>query len=449
MKNIKGKGKIVVSKKEVEKLEKTYPAVKGVIEQEINTFCKYYEKKPFNEREKLVFLKSIKDWVKLINENIPEDTELSSKESLLEIYINIKKILMKYCDLKERYYPIITLWIMGTYFHHQFETYPYLFLNAMKGSGKTRLLKLIAFLSKDGEVLASLSEAVLFRTRGTLCIDEFEGITRKGNDNLRELLNTAYKKGTTVKRMKKKHTMEGEEQVVEEFRTFRPIALANIWGMESVLGDRCISVVLEKSSDKKRTMLLEIFDKDELTTQTKKLFQRKSVVLCSVVTSGKVYVDWNDYITNNYITTQSNNYTKLHTLFDKLIEAKIDGRNLELCMPLLIIAQEINDEIFEEVLGIMKEITEERRNEEFIENKDVSLIDFVSQELDTGNYISVKKTAQKFKEFLQSDDDWINSKWIGRALVRLGLVKKKKRSNFGVEVVLDIEKAKEKMKMFR
>jgi len=70
-------------------------------------------------------------------------------------------------------------------------------------SGKTRLLKIIASLTK-GDILSSLTEAILFRTKGTLCIDEFEGIIRKGNENLRELLNTAYKKGTKVKRMIKK-----------------------------------------------------------------------------------------------------------------------------------------------------------------------------------------------------------------------------------------------------
>ena len=64
----------------------------------------------------------------------------------------------------------------------------------MKGSGKTRTLNLITELSNNGKVLNSLTEAVLFRTTGTLAIDEFEGMERKGQENLRELLNSAYKK---------------------------------------------------------------------------------------------------------------------------------------------------------------------------------------------------------------------------------------------------------------
>jgi len=69
----------------------------------------------------------------------------------------------------------------------------------MKGSGKTRTLKLITDLSKDGEILLRPTEAVLFRTRSTLGIDEAEGLTRKGMEEIRELLNGCYKKDLKLK----------------------------------------------------------------------------------------------------------------------------------------------------------------------------------------------------------------------------------------------------------
>jgi hypothetical protein len=145
------------------------------------------------------------DFKKLSNPiyDLTEEKE-EYREKWKEIYLNIIDMLKKYLDLKKEYYPLIAIWIIGTYFHREFYTYPYLFFNAMKGSGKTRLLKLIKVLSKDGDLIASLTEAVLFRTKGTLCIDEFEKITRSGSENLRELLNSAYKKGTKVKRLKNK-----------------------------------------------------------------------------------------------------------------------------------------------------------------------------------------------------------------------------------------------------
>jgi len=58
-------------------------------------------------------------------------------------YDYIIKILKNYLDLKEHYYQIITIWILGSYLHNNFESYPYLFFNAMRGSGKTRALKII------------------------------------------------------------------------------------------------------------------------------------------------------------------------------------------------------------------------------------------------------------------------------------------------------------------
>jgi len=51
-------------------------------------------------------------------------------------YEDIINILKTYVDLNEKHYPIIALWIVGTYVHKEFITYPYLYLNAMKGEWK-------------------------------------------------------------------------------------------------------------------------------------------------------------------------------------------------------------------------------------------------------------------------------------------------------------------------
>jgi len=375
--------------------------------------------------------------------------EEKQKENLLEAYKNIIEILKKYCDIKEEYYPLLAVWIIGTHFHHDFESYPYLFVNAMKGSGKTRLLKLIAILSKDGEILTSLSEAVLFRTKGTLCIDEFEGLNRAGGENLRELLNASYKKGTKVKRMRKARGADGESQVVEEFDVYRPIAMANIWGMENVLGDRCISVVLERSNNEKVTKLLEIFNHDNLITLTKSLFTKGRCSLCSVVATVDIHLSWNEYITGIYTTTYYNNYTLLHTLFEDIKNSKINGRDLELSMPLLLIAHQMGNEVFQQIISTLMQIMEDKKTEEFTESRDVLLIDFVSQQLDDGYYKSLTNITKEFESFLQLNEDWINTRWVGRALKRLNLIKKKRRISRGVEAVLDIPKAQEKIMMFK
>ena len=388
-----------------------------------------------------------------------------ANEKLVEAYRNIIDILKEYLDLREDYYNIIALWIIGTYLHDQFPSYPYLFLNAMKGSGKTRTLKLITYLAKEGQMLNSLTQAVLFRTTGTLAIDEFEGIGRKGIEDLRELLNSAYKKGTKVKRMRKAFSKEGEQQVVEEFNVYRPIVIANISGMESVLSDRCITLVLEKSNREDIVNLIELFEFDEKIIKTKALLEElcnpkpvkkdESVKVVLVMVPQGMYRKWNNYIKTTYTnnTNNINNATYTNDIsppnaFKSIKLANINGRELELCFPLLIISDLVGE--IKPTLTNLSLIMNERRQEDLIENTDISLYDFVSQQVEGLSFVSLKDyVVTKFREHLQSSEDWINPTWMGRALKRLNLIKEKRRKHRGVEVILDIKKAQEKMKMFR
>lgn len=400
--------------------------------------------------EKELFL-SEEDFKKLANPSYDLTKEKDTKEdNLKEAYRNIIDLLKKYCDLNPNYYPIIACWIIGTYSHNDFESYPYLYLNAMRGSGKSRTLKLITDLSKDGELQMSMTEAVLFRTKGTLGIDEFEGIGRRGNENLKELLNASYKKGTKVKRMKQKKTIEGVEQVVEEFEVYRPIVMANITGMEEVLGDRCISLIIEKSNNPKIIKLAEIWKHEEIYKKTIEIL--KKVTLCSCVVIRNCYYEWNNYVTSNYITTYNtqttHNYINYTQVFKRLNLMDLDGRSIELCLPLLIIGCSIGDEALEELSKSLEIYFKEKKEDQFAESKDISFIDYVSQETES-NWMYVREVALKFREFLQTYEDWLNPKWVGQALKRLKLRKDYKRERGGARVILDIEKAQQRIKMFK
>jgi len=385
-----------------------------------------------------------------------EADEDNYKDNLLTSYKNIIDVLKEYLDIKEEYYNIIALWIIGTYFHDKFPSYPYLFFNAMKGSGKSRTMALVTCLSKGGEMLNSLTEAVLFRTDGALGIDEFEGLSRKGNEALRELLNSAYKKGIKVKRMKQKKTETGTEQVVEEFEVFRPIVLANIWGMENVLGDRCIQLILEKSSKNVVVNLIEIFREENIVQETLKLLNQCS--LCSYMYSINVYKEWNNYIKdiNNNNTNNTNNTYYInntnYTIPFKIINSMgLNGRELELSLPLCLIANEISEDLLKITTLTLKSIFAAKKEDEITDNIDVSLYDFISQEPECSGYKweSVNDLTRRFKEFMDSNEEWMNSKWMGRALKRLNLVKEKRRVARGTSVILDYDKAKLKIKMFK
>ena len=384
--------------------------------------------------------------------DIEEDRE-GNKEKLSTAYKNIIDILKGYVDLKEEYYNIVALWIIGTYFHKNFPSYPYLYFNAMKGSGKTRTINLITCLSKEGSVQNSMTEAVLFRTSGTLAIDEFEGVSKKGSENLRELLNSAYKKGVMVKRMRQKKTDEGIRMEVEEFEVYRPIVLANIWGMENVLSDRCISIILERSSRKEIINLIEIFHEELIVKETIKLLDLVSLV--SFMFQWERYREWNVFIkskTSNYTNytnnTNNTNYTNYTNPFEIINSMGLNGRELELSLPICLIANEISTDLLKETTLTLKSIFSQKKQEDLTENYDISLYDFVSK-YDKIDWVSITDLCNEFKEFLDSNDDWINNKWLGRALKRLVLVKESKRLGRGKYIILDIEKAQEKIKLFK
>jgi len=414
---------------------------------------KYIDKTSFGTLTKINEDNQIpkEDFKKLSNPSYDLEKEQSeNKQKLYDAYQNIIDLLKKYCDLNEQDYPIVATWIVGTYFHKDFHSYPYLFLNAMKGSGKTRTLKLITDLSNDGEILLQPTEAVLFRTTGTLGIDEAEGIARKGMENLRELLNGCYKRGTKVKRMKQKKNAEGTtEQVVEEFSIYRPLALANINGMEDVLGDRCINIVLERSNKCGIVKLSEIWNSEEIFQKTKELLNQCS--LCNVVVAEKVYKAWNDYIYTHYILhTYYTNNTKYTPLFESLDKMELNGREVELCMPLLLLAWHISDVVYVALHDSIKDYMKDRKQDQFNESKDIMLIDMISQELEEG-FQQVNRLVNKFLEFTQdqNEDKEINPKWMGRALKRLNLILEKKRLAGGVYVRLNYEKAKEKIMQYK
>lgn len=405
-----------------------------------------------------------------------------ARTKLYDSYNDILRVIKEYMDINEDYAKMIAIWIIGTYFHDCFNAYPYLFLNAMRGSGKTRLLKLISSLGAkgDGSVQNNLTEAVLFRIpKGTVtCIDEVEQIGSKEKQTLRELLNSAYKKGTKVKRMKKIKHKEGEDMITETFEPYIPIAMANIWGVEEVLADRSIVMTLEKSNNQSVTKMIEDFDTNPKIQEIK-----RTLNLCYVVyvmsLRKKTYIgSWNNYIkskynditTYTYITTittltteedkrkeieRKNLEIEQDSFFNKIDESNINGRNFELIFPLLLIAKEIDEVIFNEILSIATEIVKGKKEDEYSDSKDVSLFEFISSNEISSyglNYVALKELTVKFRLFLGDDseeDRWLNDKWMGRALKRLNLLISRKRVTSGRMVILNYPKALEKLKIFK
>ena len=132
----------------------------------------------------------------------------------------------------------------------------------------------------------------------------------------------------------------------------------------------------------------------------------------------------------------------------------IYGRNLELFFPLLITASLFHESIFEEILKIAVKLNSVKREDEFAESKDISLIEFIST-CDRLRFepIFIHDLLRQFKEFVgvhsEEEDKWINNNWLGLAIKRLQLIANRKRVTKGVLVWLNVDKAKSRINMFR
>lgn len=387
-----------------------------------------------------------------------------SPKELREVFNKIKKILKEFMDLREEYYDIVALWIIGTYFHKQFPSYPYLYFNAMKGSGKSRLLKIIANLSYKGKLLGSMTESVLFRTAKdrTLCIDEFEEVDSKDKANLRLLLNSAYKKGMIVERAIKRKGINGETYEIEGYEVYCPIALANVSGMENVLSDRCITIILEKSARTTITRLIENFENDSKFIEIKKTLEQ-----IEVDNFEELYQKWNEYLLHSVTSgnsgnsgvsvnsVKSNNFsdtcdttTMVKNIYKMINSTNLQGRDLELLFPLLIVSFWLKNDTLKKIVEISKEIVEFRRENDREDNKDVQLIEFIAQ-YSNKDFVNVSDITSDFRKYFEIEEKWLNSTWVGKSLRRNNLIIDKRRKGTARQVQLNLKKAQEKIKMFK
>jgi len=118
-------------------------------------------------------------------------------------------------------------------------------------------------------------------------------------------------------------------------------------------------------------------------------------------------------------------------------------------MPLFVVGELISKKVLDEIITIAKNINIDKQKEQEIESLDVMVYDFISRQEGGLTFCSVKDLANRFREFSDESAEWLNSKWFGRALKRLNLVINKRRKGYGVEVILNVLKAREKMRMFK
>jgi len=350
-----------------------------------------------------------------------------------ELYEAIKQRLRFYIEFTdEKHYDLITLWIIGTYFFHIFRAYPYIFIGGTKRSGKSKLLYFVTLLAFNGIKSVSITTASLFRTiqnlRPTLAIDETEKLHDSDrNQEIRAVLLGGYKPGDYVIRC------EGEKTIkTAYFETYCPKIIGNIQGIEDVLEDRTIPIVMMRAHNleiKKREIDKSKSEWQQIRNQLYRFYLSKfteirqiyeDVSVGSVGSAGSVGV---------------------------LGEGGISGREHELWSPVIALAKFFENEgvvdLYRDILDLAAQIIAEKEVENATESADMIVLDCLDYLVMEDDWYSIRQIKEEtVKRYEDDPPKWMNATWIGRCLKRFGL-KEKRRVGTGIEYRIKPEQIKD------
>lgn len=391
------------------------------------------------------------------------DIEYLTKEEITTklpiVYTRLNTILNRYLDIDEKEQKILSYWIISANYYDAFEAFPILYINASKGSGKTRLLKLINALLPDHLLVSNITEAALFRAamikRG-IELDEAERMQSKEKTPLRELLNVCYKRGGKVLRVEKG---KDGKQTLSEFETYIPVALANVYGLESVLEDRCIGINLQKTANQRIMRTPELFSQDQDIQQLKTFFGQSLVFIKESLKEGILdpfykrmhyqYTHSTDY-THSTLTTEDN------TFYDLVYSVQIDGRSFELWLPLFAISWLISSvesvvsvekKRLDEVIELAKAKVKTKQEDEITDDRDTNFAVVLYSYINAnGNVLTSQQFIAYYKQE-NGDSEWLSSIVFGKFLKRAGITERKLRLAKGFEITISIEKLKDYLKV--
>lgn len=312
------------------------------------------------------------------------------------VFAQVKEQFKTYIDFPDPgYYSLLALWVIGTYFHRIFSSYPYVHLRGQISTGKTKTLTLAALLSFNGELMFNSSHPFIIRmvhgSHATLCIDEAEAL-RGRNSILVSLLNGGYKKGVYVGKMEKENGIFTPCL----FESYSCKIFGSINGLSKSLGSRCIRVNMmetSKSEIKNREVDIE-----------KIIFQD---------------------IRDSLYTLMLTQFPKIRECYSTLTDEEIQGRAWELFKPILALAKMfenrgtgVYDNVRRLAISQIKERSEEKR-EDMTSRFLVRLKEIVDAYPLKTNFYPVAYLLQSFKK--KPGFETIEGKFIANQLKNFNL----------------------------
>ncbi len=140
----------------------------------------------------------------------------------------------------------LTLWTMLTYVYPIWGAVPYLSIGGSLSSGKSRLLDVLGLLVYSPIHSSNLTAPSLFRTLhsqgGTVLFDEAERLNDRTPDagEVRSILLAGYRRGGQATRLEK----IGDGFQPMSFEVYGPKAIAGISSMPAALASRCIRIMM-------------------------------------------------------------------------------------------------------------------------------------------------------------------------------------------------------------
>ena len=374
-----------------------------------------------------------------------------------DVYELLRAVIKTYLDIDEDDETILAAWMMAAAFKEGFQTMPILFVNASKGSGKTRLLKLVEAILPEFLMTVNLTESALFRLssmkRG-LCLDEAErgAISNKERVNLTELLNVCYKRGGKVVRIEKR----GRRAALEphEYEVFNPVVLANIYGLSAVVEDRSINIVMKKTNNMDIIRMPELFNSDPIIHVLRDWFGKVSgsvgdfldIVYSRGISSYYLYNIYNNIYT---IPTQTTTFVDVKDFIEKSASLQVGGRDYELWLPLLVISFTFDRRLCDHLITIARQRTKEKNEDDIEFDRDTSVAIRLYAYLAT--LPNPEIYPKEFRDWFmnlegvspsEQKKHWMSAEWVGHFLKRTKARNSRTKTNRGYRYTISKAKLK-------
>jgi hypothetical protein len=223
----------------------------------------------------------------------------------------------------------LALWVMLTYLFPIWPAVPYLSIGGPLGSGKSRLFEVLAELVRRPLQSSNMTASTLFRTLdaegGTLLLDEAETLTTKtpGTGEILSVLLSAYKRGGRATRLEK----AGNSYRRVFFDVYGPKALAAIASMPPTLASRCIRITMFRAGK------TSAIPKRRIDCASPVWVTLRDELHCMALSHGARFVAMADWLPDC---------------------EELNGRDLELWLPILAIAKLVEDAGVEGLIDVIE-----------------------------------------------------------------------------------------------